>query len=112
MSRWRCSSLFCFCKDQSRFFQEKGIYFLLSKVVNSDAVQPEGVGALSEPYQVLNDYVYKVQQEIGATAAAVYLIQKDVVVNEWYSGRQGADITFRAVDAQTRFSVCCEIMNS
>ncbi|RJX39859.1 class A beta-lactamase-related serine hydrolase [Paenibacillus pinisoli] len=60
---------------------------------------------MSEPYQVLNDYVYQVQQEIGVTAAAVYLIQNDVVVNEGYSGRQGADTTFRAVDAQTRFNV-------
>ncbi|MFF2885876.1 serine hydrolase domain-containing protein [Paenibacillus sp. NPDC057967] len=60
---------------------------------------------LNKPYEALNDYVYKVQQEIGATAAAVYLIQNNVVVNEWYSGRHGADDTYRAVDAQTRFNV-------
>ncbi|WP_259391431.1 serine hydrolase [Paenibacillus sp. 1011MAR3C5] len=56
-------------------------------------------------YQALNDYVHKVQREIGATAAAVYLIKNDVVVNEWYSGRHGADTTFRAVDAHTQFNV-------
>lgn len=60
---------------------------------------------MSNHFQTLNDYVYKVQQEVGATAAATYIIKKDMVVNEWYSGRHAAAANSRAVDAQTQFNV-------
>lgn len=56
-------------------------------------------------YQSLNAYVRDIQQQIGATAAAVYVIQNDAVVNEWYSGKHDAAETSRAVDAFTRFNV-------
>ncbi|MEK3752882.1 hypothetical protein MHB73_01125 [Bacillus sp. FSL K6-6483] len=35
-------------------------------------------------FQTLNDYVYKIQLTIGATAAATYIIKDNVIVNEGY----------------------------
>lgn len=49
-------------------------------------------------FQSLNEYVYVIQQSIGATAAATYIIQNDVVVNEWYSGTHEASDASRLVD--------------
>lgn len=56
-------------------------------------------------FQSLNEYVYVIQQSIGATAAATYIIQNDVVVNEWYSGTHEASDASRLVDEQTQFNV-------
>ncbi|MDQ0060936.1 CubicO group peptidase (beta-lactamase class C family) [Paenibacillus harenae] len=62
-------------------------------------------GERSSRFDRLNEYVYRIQQEIGATAAAVYIIQKDKVVNEWYSGRHSASPTARRVDEASQFNV-------
>lgn len=53
----------------------------------------------------LNDYVYSIQNHIGATAAATYIIQNDVVVNEWYSGKHDLGMMSRNVDAKSQFNV-------
>ncbi len=60
---------------------------------------------VSNHFQDLNEYVYLIQQDIGATAAATYIIQNDVVVNEWYSGTHEALDTSRIVDEKTQFNV-------
>ncbi|RED36652.1 serine hydrolase [Paenibacillus sp. VMFN-D1] len=59
----------------------------------------------SSHFQPLNDYVHQVQHRIGATAAAVYIIHKDTVVNEWYGGRHGSEPDSRPVDEKTQFNV-------
>ncbi|MFC5468260.1 serine hydrolase domain-containing protein [Cohnella suwonensis] len=60
---------------------------------------------MSNHYQSLNEYVHKVQMEIGATAAATYIIKNNTVVNEWYSGRHAATKNSRIVDRYTQFNV-------
>lgn len=56
-------------------------------------------------FQRLNDHVYKSQQEIGATAAAIYIIKSDRVIHEWYSGKHDSSDHSRSVDAHTQFNV-------
>jgi hypothetical protein len=45
------------------------------------------------------------QKDIGATAAATYIIKSNAVVNEWYSGRHDFSEQSRAVDERTQFNV-------
>jgi CubicO group peptidase (beta-lactamase class C family) len=54
---------------------------------------------------VISAYVEKVQSQINATAAATYIIQNDIVVQECYSGKQGDSIASRKVDERTQFNV-------
>ncbi|XOQ14329.1 MAG: Penicillin-binding protein [Shouchella clausii] len=56
-------------------------------------------------FQTLNDYVYKIQLTIGATAAATYIIKDNSIVNEWYSGRHDYPENSRSVDEKTQFNV-------
>ncbi|MFS0615624.1 serine hydrolase domain-containing protein [Lederbergia ruris] len=56
-------------------------------------------------FRSLNDYVSKIQTEIGATAAATYIIKDGQVVNEWYSGRHDSSKESRIVDEHTQFNV-------
>lgn len=56
-------------------------------------------------FRILNNYVYSVQQEIGATAAAVLIIQNDKIVNEWYSGKHDHLEDSRPVSRQSQFNV-------
>ena len=60
---------------------------------------------INDHFQPLHEYTLLRQQEIGATAAATYIIQQDTIVNEWYSGRQAGNEGARIVDACTRFNV-------
>lgn len=61
--------------------------------------------AVNEPFNRLNDYVRQIQTEIGATAAAVYVLRDNRVVNEWYAGTHDASPDSRAVDARSQFNV-------
>jgi len=56
-------------------------------------------------FNKLNRYVSENQKQINATAAAIYIIQEDIVVNEWYSGRHDSSVSSRIVDAQSQFNV-------
>ncbi|WEK56044.1 MAG: serine hydrolase [Candidatus Cohnella colombiensis] len=56
-------------------------------------------------FNKLNRYVSEIQKQINATAAATYIIQNDIVVNEWYSGRHDSLASSRIVDAQSQFNV-------
>lgn len=56
-------------------------------------------------FKSLNDYVSKIQIDIGATAAATYIIKDGEVVNEWYSGRHDSSKESRIVDECTHFNV-------
>lgn len=56
-------------------------------------------------FHQLNRYVHRIQQQIKATAAATYVIQHDLVVNEWYSGRHDHTASSRMVDAHSQFNV-------
>ncbi len=53
----------------------------------------------------LNSHVYSVQQKINATAAAVFIIQNGIIVNEWYSGHHDQSSLSRRVDEQSQFNV-------
>ncbi|WP_169088250.1 serine hydrolase domain-containing protein [Paenibacillus sp. PL91] len=59
----------------------------------------------TEHFKPLNDYVYSTQVDIGATAAAAYIIKNNAVVNEWYSGTHEGSQQSRAVDEHTQFNV-------
>lgn len=56
-------------------------------------------------FNKLNRYVFDVQQQVHATAAATYIIKYNNVINEWYSGRHHASTSSREVDAQSQFNV-------
>ncbi|MDT3426336.1 CubicO group peptidase (beta-lactamase class C family) [Paenibacillus forsythiae] len=56
-------------------------------------------------FQQLADYVYDVQLRIGATAAALYVLQNGQKVHESYSGKHDEDERSRIVDAHTQFNV-------
>ncbi|WP_339159539.1 serine hydrolase domain-containing protein [Paenibacillus sp. FSL W8-0186] len=56
-------------------------------------------------FNELNSYVLDIQKQIKCTAAAVFVIQDDRLVNEWYSGRHSESASSRAVDARTQFNV-------
>ncbi|OBZ07743.1 serine hydrolase [Bacillus sp. FJAT-26390] len=56
-------------------------------------------------FKPLNEYVYGMQKETGATAAATYIIKSNAVVNEWYSGRHESFEQSRAVGERTQFNV-------
>lgn len=56
-------------------------------------------------FQDLNIYVQNIQKAAGATAAAVCIIHKDTVVNEWYAGTHDSSPESRKVDEATRFNV-------
>ncbi|WP_245856171.1 serine hydrolase domain-containing protein [Paenibacillus rigui] len=56
-------------------------------------------------FQQLADYVYDVQLRIGATAAALYVLQNNRIVHESYSGRHNEDEHSRIVDVHTQFNV-------
>ena len=42
----------------------------------------------TQHFAALNEYVERIQHQISATAAATYILHKQEVVNEWYSGTQ------------------------
>ncbi|WP_216855398.1 serine hydrolase domain-containing protein [Paenibacillus alba] len=56
-------------------------------------------------FQQLADYVYDVQHQIGATAAALYILQNNEIVLESYSGKHDVNERSRSVDAFTQFNV-------
>lgn len=56
-------------------------------------------------FDVVSDYVEKIQTQINATAAATYIIRNDAVIYERYSGNQGNSISSRKVDERTQFNV-------
>jgi CubicO group peptidase (beta-lactamase class C family) len=56
-------------------------------------------------FQQLADYVYDVQFRIGATAAALYILQNSRIVHESYSGKHDEDEGSRNVDEKTQFNV-------
>lgn len=56
-------------------------------------------------FQQLADYVYDVQLRIGATAAALVVLQNNQVAHESYSGKHDEDERSRIVDAHTQFNV-------
>ncbi|MEF3351877.1 serine hydrolase [Paenibacillus sp. GYB006] len=60
---------------------------------------------ISIQFSTLNQYVSEIQRQINATAAATYIIQNDIVVNEWYSGRHDSFASSRMVDAESQFNV-------
>jgi CubicO group peptidase (beta-lactamase class C family) len=60
---------------------------------------------INRTFKEVNDYAAAIQHQIGATAAAVYVIQKDSVVNEWYAGFHGAVERSRKVDEYSQFNV-------
>lgn len=53
----------------------------------------------------LNQYVSDIQNVISASAAATYIICRDRVVNEWYSGSHSSSQGSRQVDAESQFNV-------
>ncbi|MCD9025546.1 serine hydrolase domain-containing protein [Cohnella silvisoli] len=60
---------------------------------------------MTNHFQSLNEYVYNIQMDISATAAATYIIMNDTIVNEWYSGRHDSSEVSRIVDEKTEFNV-------
>lgn len=62
------------------------------------------INTVTDHFQSLNDYVYRIQTAIGATAAATYIIKNDVVVHEWYSGRHDSVPESRLVNEKTQFN--------
>ncbi|MFC4323217.1 serine hydrolase domain-containing protein [Litchfieldia salsa] len=56
-------------------------------------------------FKSLNNYVSNIKNDIGATAAAIYIIKDGEVVNEWYSGRHDSSKESRIVDEHTQFNV-------
>ncbi|MBD0383725.1 serine hydrolase domain-containing protein [Paenibacillus sedimenti] len=56
-------------------------------------------------FQQLADYVYDMQLRIGATAAALYVLQNGRIAHESYSGKHDDDECSRIVDARTQFNV-------
>ncbi|MFB9324809.1 serine hydrolase domain-containing protein [Paenibacillus aurantiacus] len=60
---------------------------------------------VNDHFRRLNDYARQVQADIGATAAAVYIIQRGRVVNEWYAGTHDESPNSRRVDAKSQFNV-------
>ncbi|MGN7764395.1 serine hydrolase domain-containing protein [Paenibacillus sp. 22594] len=63
------------------------------------------IKAVTSHFQSLNDYVYSIQTQIGATAAATYIIKDNLVVNEWYSGKHDSVLGSRLVDEKSQFNV-------
>lgn len=63
------------------------------------------IKTLTNHFQSLNDYVCSIQTQIGATAAATYIIKDYSVVNEWYSGRHDSVSDSRLVDEKSQFNV-------
>ncbi|MBV6712524.1 serine hydrolase domain-containing protein [Paenibacillus chitinolyticus] len=59
----------------------------------------------SDAFSPLNQYVLEVKEKIEASAAAVYILHRGTVVNEWYSGTHGFSPGSRAVGADSRFNV-------
>ncbi|MRX73826.1 serine hydrolase [Bacillus lacus] len=57
----------------------------------------------SSDFSSLNQYVVQKQKEIGATAAAVYILKKGIAVNEYYAGNQGKTPGSRTTDEKTLF---------
>lgn len=55
--------------------------------------------------EALHHYVHYIQQQIGSTAAAVYIIQNNKVIDQWYSGRHGSSVSSRPVDEHSQFNV-------
>jgi len=51
------------------------------------------------------EYVFNMQRQLGATAAAFYVLQNGRVAHESYSGRHDSDDQSRCVDAYTQFNV-------
>jgi len=82
-----------------------GIIVNQNRSINSEAGEDYVNKIATNHFQGLNEYVYQIQQEIGATAAAVYIIQNNRVVNEWYSGTHEASARSRIVDEKTQFNV-------
>lgn len=60
---------------------------------------------MDKSFKQLNSYVRDIQKQIQCTAAAVYVIQDECVVNEWYSGRHSESDFSRKVDAESQFNV-------
>lgn len=56
-------------------------------------------------YDELNNYVSTVQDVIGASGAATFIIQNDMVVNEWYNGFYDFNGSKRSVSASSQFNV-------
>jgi CubicO group peptidase (beta-lactamase class C family) len=63
------------------------------------------VDCSNNAFNELNEYVLKIRNLISASAASIYIIQNDCVVNEWYSGYHDSTVDSRLVDAQSRFNV-------
>lgn len=59
----------------------------------------------NETFSPLNQYVLGVQKQIAASAAAVYVLHRGTVVNEWYSGTHSFSPGSRLVGADSRFNV-------
>lgn len=63
------------------------------------------VNDMESRFQQLSDYVYDVQLQIGATAAALFVLQNNLIVHESYSVKHDEDERSRSVDAHTQFNV-------
>lgn len=56
-------------------------------------------------FESLNQYIFKTKNLISASAASVLIIQNDIIVNEWYSGRHENTEHSRKVDVKSQFNI-------
>lgn len=62
-------------------------------------------GGSNDNFAELNAYVLEIKNQISASAAAVFVIHNDCIVNEWYAGYHDNSEGSRVIDAESRFNV-------
>ncbi|MBE9913696.1 beta-lactamase family protein [Paenibacillus donghaensis] len=64
-----------------------------------------GVAIKENIFESLNQYVFETMNVISASAAAVLIIQNDIIVNEWYCGYHDNTENSRKIDERSQFNI-------